>query len=191
MTALDLLPRYARLDTIQLDPTSAQASDLADFKAHLPGAWGAYLKASAVVDLPPNLIAAIHWREAGGSFHAYLAQGDPLGRAPIHVPVNEPTEPDTILGWEDAAAFALRADAADQKALGLTALSSADLAAILAYCEAYNGTGYARKGVPSPYCLAGTSAYNGGKYVRDGVYDPSFHDQQIGVLPMLWAAAHV
>jgi hypothetical protein len=53
--------------------------------------------------------------------------------------------------------------------------------------EAYNGLGYFKRGVPSPYLWAGTDQYKSGKYVRDGVYDPSVSDVQPGCAGMILA----
>lgn len=47
--------------------------------------------------------------------------------------------------------------------------------------EAYNGMGYAKKGLPSPYVWSGTDQYVKGKYIRDGVFDPNKVDTQLGV----------
>ena len=47
--------------------------------------------------------------------------------------------------------------------------------------EQYNGLGYARKGLPSPYIWAQSDQYSRGKYVADGKYDPLFVDPQLGV----------
>ncbi|XUM22232.1 hypothetical protein ACRAVF_00975 [Bradyrhizobium oligotrophicum S58] len=51
--------------------------------------------------------------------------------------------------------------------------------------EQYNGLGYARRGVPSPYVWAGTDQYRAGKYVRDGVYDSQAVDRQPGCAGLL------
>lgn len=53
--------------------------------------------------------------------------------------------------------------------------------------EMYNGTGYAKRGLPSPYVWSGTNIYVKGKYVRDGKYDPNAIDTQIGVIVTLKA----
>jgi hypothetical protein len=49
----------------------------------------------------------------------------------------------------------------------------------------YNGAGYARKGRPSPYVLAGTQFYKSGKYVADGRYSASAVDRQLGIAPVM------
>lgn len=53
--------------------------------------------------------------------------------------------------------------------------------------EAYNGTGYARRGKPSPYIFSGTNIYFKGKFTGDHKYDPDFVDTQIGVAVSLKA----
>jgi hypothetical protein len=55
------------------------------------------------------------------------------------------------------------------------------------YCEKYNGTGYHSKGLPSPYCWAGTTIQEPGKYVADGKFDPNAWDQQPGCCGILYA----
>lgn len=56
---------------------------------------------------------------------------------------------------------------------------------MLTLLEMYNGLGYYRKGIPSPYIWAGTDQYKKGKYVRDGVFDPEVVDKQLGVAGLI------
>ena len=51
--------------------------------------------------------------------------------------------------------------------------------------EGFNGYGYHRKGVPSPYLWGGSNQYVRGKYVADHVFDSMHVDQQMGCLPIL------
>jgi lysozyme family protein len=51
--------------------------------------------------------------------------------------------------------------------------------------EAYNGFGYRRKGVPSPYLWSFCNLYERGKYVADGQYDPNAVSKQCGAGVML------
>lgn len=57
--------------------------------------------------------------------------------------------------------------------------------AVLENVEAFNGLGYQRRGVVSPYVWAGSSVYSRGKYTGDGRYDPVFVDKQMGVAAVL------
>jgi lysozyme family protein len=141
-----------------------------------------YAEVSARTNLPPELIAALHFRESSGDFSTYLHQGDPLGRPAVNHPANIPLFHD----WEPAAEHALNDPYKKriQDDLGLSA-DTTDLAAMGAYAEYYNGLGYHNKGRTSPYVYAGTDAYRGGKYVSDGRYNSRVYDQQPGVVAMV------
>jgi lysozyme family protein len=47
--------------------------------------------------------------------------------------------------------------------------------------EKYNGMGYKKKGLPSPYLWSYTQFYHKGKYVKDGKYNPEAISKQPGV----------
>jgi lysozyme family protein len=64
-----------------------------------------------------------------------------------------------------------------------------DIVGKLNFCEAYNGMGYSKRNVPSPYVLSWTNGYNKGKYVADGKYDPNFVDQQCGTAAIILGIA--
>jgi len=51
--------------------------------------------------------------------------------------------------------------------------------------ERYNGWGYRKLGVPSPYLWSGTDIYTAGKYVSDGHYSSAAIDQQLGCVAIL------
>ncbi len=137
---------------------------------------------AAQVDLPAELIAALHFRESSGNFNTYLHQGDPLGKPAVNHPRNIPI----FYTWEDAAVHALSDShkAGIQDDLDITQ-DTQDLAALGTYAEYYNGLGYHNKGRVSPYVYSGTDHYTSGKYVRDGVFSSSAVDQQLGVLAMV------
>ena len=141
-----------------------------------------YEAVAAQVNLPAELIAALHFRESSGDFNTYLHQGDPLGRPAVNHPRNIPV----FHQWEEAAIHALsdRHKAGIQDDLSITQ-DTEDMAALGSYAEYYNGLGYHNRGRVSPYVYAGTDHYKSGKYVRDGVFDSQAVDQQLGVLAMV------
>ena len=145
---------------------------------------GRYESVASQTNMPPELIAAIHWRESSGNFNTYLHQGDPLGRPAVNWPYNIPV----FHKWEDAAIHALNMKGEFQEDLGVTGETN-DAALMGLYAEGYNGFGYRNRSKPinSPYVYAGTSAYSQGKYVADGYYSSTAVDQQVGVLPLLGA----
>lgn len=125
--------------------------------------------------MPPQLIAAIHYRESSCNFKTYLHNGDPLGKPTIHVPKGIYFEKFT-----DAAVDALKEKNKFRKKYKLKA-DSKDMAAMLSFAEVYNGLGYFNKGVVSPYIYSGTNLYKKGKFVSDGSYNASVTDKQPGV----------
>lgn len=126
--------------------------------------------------VPWWFIAVVHEREASQRWDRSLAQGDPWNKKSVHVPANR----GPFTSWEDAAYDALvncPPYAARNK--------DWSIGNALAMLEKYNGLGYYRKGIPSPYIWAGTNQYTKGKYVADGKYDPNAVDQQLGCAGLL------
>ena len=138
-----------------------------------------YEAVSKATGVPWDVIGVIHYREATGSFEGVLHNGQkiigkgtkttivPKGRGPFST-------------WEEAAIDALVT--APPYAAKNTDWS---IGGTLDLLEKYNGLGYRKKGLPSPYLWAGTDQYVKGKYVADGKYDPNHVDKQLGVAPIL------
>lgn len=137
---------------------------------------------SAVSDktgVPWDVIGVIHYRESSGSFSGVLHNGQKIigtGKKTTLVPKDR----GPFSTWEEAAIDALmncHPYAGKNK--------DWSIAGALDILERYNGLGYRKKGLPSPYLWAGTDQYVKGKYVADGKYDPNHVDQQLGVAPLL------
>ncbi|WP_316178085.1 MULTISPECIES: hypothetical protein [unclassified Bradyrhizobium] len=137
-----------------------------------------YQVVSAQTGVPWYVIAVIHERESSQSWSASLAQGDPWDRVSVHVPAGR----GPFKSWEDAAV-----DALAYCAPYAARWKDWSIGGTLTLLEQYNGLGYFRRGVPSPYVWAGTDQYRSGKYVRDGVYDPDVVDKQLGCAGLLLA----
>ena len=145
--------------------SARQQSELGQFKANWEQNKSRYQSVSAQTGVPAELIAAIHWREASGSFNARLHDGGSLSG---------------YSSWESAAVNALTENSYGN-------INMNDITTWYDFAERYNGLGYRNKGVSSPYVWAGTTNYTSGKYVADGVYDAGYVDQQLGVAVMLKA----
>ena len=146
--------------------------------------WALIDSVAKRADVPPQLVAAIWYREDGQMrTNRYLHNGQRLGRKTTIVPKNIYFREDQ---FADAAVHALGMKKHLKKSLGLT-YESRDLAAMAAYTEAYNGLGYRMGGRPSPYVTAGTNLYSSGLYVRDGVFNPHAKDRRLGTLPLMRA----
>lgn len=137
-----------------------------------------YEAVSASTGVPWNVIAVIHYRESGNSFKRHLHNGDPLTAKTTHVPAGRPIKGAPPFTWEESAVDAL-------KYQGLNKVNDWSVGNMLDLLEKYNGLGYRKRGVTSPYLWSWSAAYQRGKYVEDGKYDPNVVDQQCGVAVLL------
>ncbi|WP_163859143.1 C39 family peptidase [Paenibacillus elgii] len=144
-----------------------------------------YERISKKTGVPPQLIAALHYRESSCNFTTYLHNGEKLGKKTTLVPVGV-----YFTNFEDAAVDALLRKEKLRDSYHLSATSN-DLVAMMAYAEMYNGRGYMNRGCVSPYAYSGTNVYSKGKYVSDGKFDPNVVDRQPGVYILLKAIESV
>src|ERR1700675_3057549 len=119
-----------------------------------PVAKQRYQAVDAKTGVPWAFIAVAHERESSQDWTASLAQGDPWNRVSVHVPAGR----GPFKSWEDAAVDALTECApfaARNKDWGI--------GSALTMLEQYNGLGYFKRGLPSPYVWSGTDQYKSGK----------------------------
>lgn len=131
-----------------------------------------------VTNVPWWFVGIIHVMEGGGNFKKHLHNGDPLTARTVNVPKGRPLEGKPPFEWRHSAIDALQF----MKFKGLT---NWDIQTSLDRFEKYNGMGYKKKGVPSPYLWSFSQWYSKGKYVKDGVYDPNFVSKQPGVAAIM------
>ena len=141
-----------------------------------------YEAVAKTTGVPWAIIAVIHERESSQNWSRSLAQGDPWNQVSVHVPAGR----GPFASWEEAAV-----DALVNCAPYAARWRDWSIGGALTLLEHYNGLGYARRGVPSPYVWAGTDQYRAGKYVRDGVYDPQAVDRQPGCAALLKAMMEI
>lgn len=125
--------------------------------------------------IPWLVIAAIHFRESSQNFRAHLHNGDPLTGRTTHVPAGRPATGLAPFTWTASAIDAL----SDRKHP-----FAWDVGTALEFCENYNGHGYDKHGVNSPYLWAGTDKYCSGLFVADGSFDPEKKDARPGVVAL-------
>lgn len=138
-----------------------------------------YEAVSKATGVPWDVIGVIHYRESSGDFKGVLHNGEKIigtGRKTALVPKGR----GPFNTWEEAAIDAL-VNAPPQAAKN----KDWSVAGTLDILERYNGLGYRKKGLPSPYLWAGTDQYVKGKYVADGKYDPEHVDKQLGTAAIL------
>ncbi len=122
------------------------------------------------------LVAAIHYRESGQSFKCHLHNGDPLSARTVHVPMGRPLLGSPPFTWTASAIDALSEEWKP---------SAWDLAGCLEFLERYNGLGYQKHGVMSPYLWDFTSLYQKGLFTSDGVFDPEKVESRAGCVAIL------
>lgn len=125
-------------------------------------------------NVPWYVIAALHNMECSLRFDQHLHNGDSLMRRTWEVPKGRPPGGKPPFSFEYSAIDALQYDHMDK-------VNWKDLTASLDALENYNGSGYRKHGIPSPYLWGGTTWERPGKYVRDGVWSSTAVTSQIGV----------
>lgn len=169
---MDNLDRWARAKFTRSTQINAQAAKIEANRVR-------YEVVSVKTGVPWDVIGVIHYRESSGSFAGVLHNGQKIigtGKKTTIVPKGR----GPFSSWEEAAVDALmncHPFAGKNK--------DWSIAGTLDLLERYNGRGYRKKGLPSPYLWAGTDQYAKGKYVADGKYDPNHVDQQLGVAALL------
>jgi lysozyme family protein len=137
-----------------------------------------YQAVAAKTGVPWFVIAVIHERESSQDWDKSLAQGDPWNAVSVHVPKGR----GPFSSWEAAAIDALAN--CPPYAAGWRDWT---VGGALTLLEKYNGLGYSRRGLPSPYLWAGTDQYVRGKYTSDGMFDSTAVDKQLGCACLLLA----
>lgn len=126
-----------------------------------------YEKAVERTLIPWWFIGIVHFLESGGSFNGHLHNGDPLSAKTKNVPAGRPIAPPNngnSYTWEESAADAI-------KYTGLDKVENWSISMLLYRGEKYNGFGYRRQGVHTPYNWSWSNLYTKGRYVKDGVFD--------------------
>lgn len=135
-----------------------------------------YAVVSAIVTTPWPVIAAIHFRESNQSLNCHLHNGDPLSAKTVHVPPDRPTIGEPPFTWAESACDALS---------NVWRPHGWDIASCLQFIERYNGLGYQKHGINTPYLWDYTDKYESGLFVSDGRFDPSAMESRPGAVAIL------
>ena len=165
---------------IQLDTEPFKLAELKKVCAKILLNKSRYQTIEKVTGVPWNFIGCLHFMEASLRFEACLHNGQPWNKVTTIVPKGR----GPWASFEEAAIDALKYDKLANKPEGYWTL-----ARMLEFAENYNGKGYRKKGILSPYVFAYTNLSSEmGKYVSDGVYDskaPHNRPSVGGILLML------
>lgn len=136
-----------------------------------------YRITQAKTGVPWAVIAIIHSLESDLDFSTHLHNGDPLIYKTTHEPKGRPPG-NPPFTWEDSAADALQFD-------GLTTWQDWSVPGVLFRLEKYNGMGYRKQNILTPYLWSWSTHYSRGKFVRDGIFDANAVSQQCGAAVLM------
>ncbi len=152
-------------------------------KEHITQFYTPYLDryevAEKLTKFPKYLIFTIHILECGQyfpknlQFTRHFHNGDPLTGRTVRVPKGRPKTGKPPFTWEESVADALLNFYWKPKEWNIETM--------LEFAERYNGLGYKKYGINSPYLWSGTNHYNRGKFGSDGKFYPNLVSKQIGV----------
>ena len=137
-----------------------------------------YQAVSATVGAPWYFIGILHNMECSCKFNMHLHNGDPLTARTVRVPAGFPKAGKPPFTWEASAEDALRLKK-------LHTWTDWSVPAMLFKMEQFNGFGYRRFGIHSPYLWSFSNHYSKGKFTRDGFFDPAAVSKQIGAAVLL------
>ncbi len=139
---------------------------------------GQYEAISVVTNVPWFFIGIIHNMECSCNFNKHLHNGDPLIARTVQVPKGNPKKGNPPFSFFDSAKDALSVE-------GFTQWTDWSIGGILYCFEKYNGFGYRKKNINTPYLWSFSNQYSRGKFVKDGVFDPNAVSSQIGTAVIL------
>lgn len=141
--------------------------------------------------IPWWFIGITHFMEAGGKKNPFLYHlhcGDPLTGRTVNVPKGRPKanpgggavppSKDNPYTWEESALDALQL-------MGYDKASDWSIPGCLDKFEKFNGMGYRKRGIPSPYLWSYTQHYAKGKFVIDRKFDPNAVSKQPGCAALM------
>jgi lysozyme family protein len=128
--------------------------------------------------VPWHVIAVIHNMECSLRFDELLHNGDPLTARTVDDPPGRPRSGQPPFAWEVSALDALQYD-------GLTTWTDWSVGGICYKLEGYNGWGYRKHGINTPYLWSYSNLYTSGKYIADGQWSDSAVSRQCGAAVIL------
>jgi lysozyme family protein len=136
-----------------------------------------YLNAEKLTGVPWKLIAAIHFKESSLDFDCMIHNGEPLNIKSRIVPIGVgPFET-----WEASVVDSFKREGSDK-------VDNWTFAQQLKFAEKYNGLGYRKHNIYSPYVFGFTNlSEEKGGYPKDHVWDSSYPYKRPGVAAIIIA----
>lgn len=135
-----------------------------------------YKKVEKETQVPWYCVAVIHYRESNQSFKLHLHNGDPLTARTVHVPKGRPFKGKAPFKWSDSAIDALH---------GVWKPEIWNMKTTLEFLERYNGLGYQRFHIYSPYLWDYTNYYTRGLFTFDGSFNSVEKESRAGCVAII------
>ncbi|MDX1919415.1 MAG: hypothetical protein SFU25_01615 [Candidatus Caenarcaniphilales bacterium] len=160
--------------------------ELAIIEKRIIAGVDSYLHVANELGIPWEIVASIHEMESDCHFGTHLHNGDPLSSRTTHVPKGRPkADPKngSVYTWSESAIDAFIYQAGVRN----VALSFIrwNVEGALGWLEAWNGYGYRKRNINSPYLWGKTNHYQKGLFTSDGKFNPEVRTKQIGCVPIL------
>lgn len=168
----------AYFDACAANPTREQ--NVQFYLSRINKSKDVYADVGSDLKIPWYFIGIIHGMECGFAFAQHLHNGDPLTARTAHVPIGRPVTGSPPFTWRESARDAMILD-------GFNHETEWSIPRILYLLEKYNGFGYRRLGIPTPYLWSFSNLYTNGKFTSDGHFDPNAVSAQCGSALMLKA----
>jgi len=175
----DLKPRYEALFAACV-VAPAHVKEVGQIRQALLKGKTRYEAVAAQTGAPWWFIGIVHGLECSFKFNEHLHNGDPLTARTVRVPAGHPEAGKPPFTWEESANDAITLKRYDHQA-------DWSLARTLYRLEGYNGYGYYKRKINSPYLWSYSTHYKAGKFVQDGVYDAAAVSKQCGAAVLLKA----
>jgi lysozyme family protein len=137
-----------------------------------------YVALQTTTGVPWFVVGVVHYLESDLDFTVHLHNGDPLAARTVHAPVGRPKNGQPPFSWEDSAQDAFELS-------GTNTVRDWSIVRILYELERYNGLGYRRRQINTPFLWNCTSNYAQGLFNPVGVFDPNLVAAKCGGAALL------
>jgi lysozyme family protein len=173
----ELRESYQRLfDTCQINPDKYREVDAA--VRLITNSQSRYEAVGNRLAIPWYFIGIIHSLEGACNFKVHLHNGDPLTARTVNVPKGRPATGTPPFSWEISAADALTLKKLDT-------WTDWSVPGLLYQLERYNGFGYRRFDINSPYLWSYTNHYTKGKFTADSKFSATAVSKQCGAATLM------
>jgi lysozyme family protein len=153
-------------------PAAERRAEIEAMAARIEANRPRYEAVSRKTRVPWYFIGLVHGMESRFDFGGHLHNGDTLPGRTVNTPRGRPVRGQPPYSWEESAVDALSYKAFDRR-------RDWNLTRVLWRLEVYNGFGYRKRGLCTPYLWSFSNHFRTGLYL-DGKFRPEAPPRQVG-----------